>query len=246
MLVGVGGIACGADAYAKIRAGASLVQLYTALVYEGPGPGGAHQARIAGFAGARRIRRSRRRRRRRSSKVDVPSRTCRLRPGRERRCHLPRHKNGPQSGRRELTKIQNRQTILAAARQVFAEMGFGAATVRDIIRATPLASGTFYNYFKSKEEVYQAIRDEVALAIRPRLREERAKAATVEEFVSGSFRTFFDFVYRNRADFRALRPPTHRFRIVDTPEVIAGFEELRADLETAIAGACFPMSMPII
>jgi dihydroorotate dehydrogenase len=36
-LVGVGGIASGADAYAKIRAGASLVQLYTALVYQGPG-----------------------------------------------------------------------------------------------------------------------------------------------------------------------------------------------------------------
>jgi dihydroorotate dehydrogenase len=36
-LIGVGGIAGGADAYAKIRAGASLVQLYTALVYEGPG-----------------------------------------------------------------------------------------------------------------------------------------------------------------------------------------------------------------
>ena len=36
-LVGVGGVAGGADAYAKIRAGASLVQLYTALIYEGPG-----------------------------------------------------------------------------------------------------------------------------------------------------------------------------------------------------------------
>ena len=35
-LIGVGGIATGADAYAKIRAGASVVQLYTALVYEGP------------------------------------------------------------------------------------------------------------------------------------------------------------------------------------------------------------------
>jgi dihydroorotate dehydrogenase len=36
-LVGVGGIASGADAYAKIRAGASLLQLYTALLYAGPG-----------------------------------------------------------------------------------------------------------------------------------------------------------------------------------------------------------------
>jgi dihydroorotate dehydrogenase len=36
-LVGVGGIAGGEDAYAKIHAGASLVQLYTALVFHGPG-----------------------------------------------------------------------------------------------------------------------------------------------------------------------------------------------------------------
>ena len=35
-LVSVGGIASGADAYARIRAGASLIQLYTALIYEGP------------------------------------------------------------------------------------------------------------------------------------------------------------------------------------------------------------------
>lgn len=36
-LVGVGGIASAEDAWARIRAGASLVQLYSALVYEGPG-----------------------------------------------------------------------------------------------------------------------------------------------------------------------------------------------------------------
>lgn len=36
-LVGVGGIATAEDAWARIRAGASLVQLYSAMVYEGPG-----------------------------------------------------------------------------------------------------------------------------------------------------------------------------------------------------------------
>lgn len=36
-LIGVGGIASGADAYARIRAGASAIQLYSALIYEGPG-----------------------------------------------------------------------------------------------------------------------------------------------------------------------------------------------------------------
>jgi dihydroorotate dehydrogenase len=36
VLAGVGGIGSGEDAYAKIRAGASLVQLYTALAFRGP------------------------------------------------------------------------------------------------------------------------------------------------------------------------------------------------------------------
>jgi len=35
-IVGVGGIESGADAYAKIKAGASIVQIYTALIYQGP------------------------------------------------------------------------------------------------------------------------------------------------------------------------------------------------------------------
>ncbi len=36
-LIAAGGVASGKDAYAKIRAGANAVQLYSALVYEGPG-----------------------------------------------------------------------------------------------------------------------------------------------------------------------------------------------------------------
>jgi dihydroorotate dehydrogenase len=55
-LIGVGGISSADDAYAKIRAGASLVQLYTALVYQGPGliarikSGLAARLRADGFA----------------------------------------------------------------------------------------------------------------------------------------------------------------------------------------------------
>jgi len=37
VLIGVGGIGSGADAYARIRAGASAVQVYSALVFQGPG-----------------------------------------------------------------------------------------------------------------------------------------------------------------------------------------------------------------
>ena len=140
------------------------------------------------------------------------------------------------SSRREQTKIQNRETILAAARQVFAQLGFAAATVRDIIRATPLASGTFYNYFKSKEEVYQALRDEVALKVRPRLRQARRSATNHEEFFTLSFRAFFRFVVENRGD---NLPVPERFRM-DSPQVIAGFAELREDIVAAIEHGILP------
>jgi len=55
-LIGVGGIATVEDAWERIRAGASLVQLYTAMVYEGPGiaariaRGLAERLRREGFA----------------------------------------------------------------------------------------------------------------------------------------------------------------------------------------------------
>lgn len=56
-LIGVGGIGSGEDAYVRIRAGASAVQLYSALIYEGPGLIGrikrdlAARLRADGFSG---------------------------------------------------------------------------------------------------------------------------------------------------------------------------------------------------
>jgi dihydroorotate dehydrogenase len=48
-IIGCGGIASGADAYARIRAGASLVQLYSALVFHGPGLVAAIKRDLAGL-----------------------------------------------------------------------------------------------------------------------------------------------------------------------------------------------------
>jgi len=126
--------------------------------------------------------------------------------------------------RRQRIKQQNRQFILDAARRVFAEQGYGAATIRDIIRATPLAAGTFYNYFTSKEDVRQALDAEMAAALRPALSEGRAQAATAEEFLSAFFSAAFALKTRTEAAAIDLR---------------AGFEDLRADLESAMARGLF-------
>jgi AcrR family transcriptional regulator len=144
------------------------------------------------------------------------------------------------TGKRAYAKEQNRRIILDAARRVFAQLGYSGTTVRDVIRATPLASGTFYNYFRSKEEVFQAMRDETALALRPVLREARLKAETAEGFVAETFRAFFGHVVASRVELAGIKRSDTVHVRVDTPEVLAGFDELRADLEAAIERGLFP------
>src|SRR4029079_15820587 len=89
----------------------------------------------------------------------------------------------PPPGKREQTKVQNRQAILDAAREVFGELGYESATVRDIIRRTGLAAGTFYNYYRCKEEVFAALADDGARRFAPILKGLRGKGHSFEEFV---------------------------------------------------------------
>lgn len=64
------------------------------------------------------------------------------------------------AGKRERNKQANRAAILAAARACFVERGYDAVAVRDIVRRTDLAAGTFYNYFPDKESVFRALLEE--------------------------------------------------------------------------------------
>src|SRR5215470_8222254 len=97
-------------------------------------------------------------------------------------------------GKRERTKVANREAILAAAKRVFATLGYDAATVRDIIRGTDLASGTFYNYFRSKEEVFEALADDSARRFKPILHRVRANSKSFEDYVHTSIAAFFQFL----------------------------------------------------
>lgn len=136
-------------------------------------------------------------------------------------------------GRRERLKNANRQAILEAARGVFARSGYEATTVRDIVRETELAAGTFYNYFKSKEEVFHALASSSASRFRPFLRDVRDKTDGFEAFLSGAYRAYFQFLSDENSEAISLGAP-HMALIgvrVDTPEMLAIFEEIRADIE---------------
>jgi AcrR family transcriptional regulator len=145
------------------------------------------------------------------------------------------------AGKRERTKRANREAILAAARDVFCDIGYGAASVRDIVRRTDLASGTFYNYFPDKESVLRALVDEIAVGARARVREARAAATTREAFVADGFRAYFAFLAEDPRTVRLISRNAGTIRtLFDEPALGAGIVELREDLEAGVAGGLLP------
>jgi AcrR family transcriptional regulator len=145
------------------------------------------------------------------------------------------------AGRRERTKERNRAAIIAAGREVFAELGYGAATVRDVIRRTGLAAGTFYNYFPDKESVFRAMLDESTRELRARLRAARAEGEDLEGFVGNGYRALFGFIAEDPTMFALMRRNAGTIRsLLGDPMLGAGVEELREDLDGAVAAGALP------
>ncbi|MEO7027552.1 MAG: TetR/AcrR family transcriptional regulator [Caulobacteraceae bacterium] len=138
-------------------------------------------------------------------------------------------------GKREQTKQANRLAILDAAREVFGELGFEAATVRDIIRRTGLSVGAFYNYYRSKEEVYDALADDGARRFRPILHALAAEAMDFETYLRAAVRAYFDFLASEHANWTGQTAGVETLpQTRNTPEILAVFEEVRGVFADAI------------
>lgn len=143
--------------------------------------------------------------------------------------------------RRESTKERNREAILAAGLTVFGERGYGASTVRDLIRASGLSTGTFYNYFPDKESVFRELVERSAGELRTKLAEARSQALTPEAFVTEPFRVFFDHLAGDRALFALLGRNAGTVRtMLDDPILSATVDEIQVDLGSAITRGKLP------
>src|SRR5580704_3743066 len=143
-------------------------------------------------------------------------------------------------GKREQTKLANRQAILDAARAVFREMGFEAATVRDIIRRTGLSVGAFYNYYRSKEEVIAALADDGARRFRPILHAEYLKASDFESYLRGAITAYFEFIAAEVAELGKNNPHEPETFTRNTPEMLAVHEEVRTAFAEVWSAAARP------
>lgn len=136
-------------------------------------------------------------------------------------------------GRREERKAQNREKLLAAARRVFAQKGLGAATVRDVVRETDLATGTFYNYFADKEEIFRALLEDFSAKARAAVRGERMREGSLEQRVESAYRAYFELVVEERELFGVLVRNAGAIALIGDEAIFeAGVREFFEDLGT--------------
>ncbi len=162
--------------------------------------------------------------------------------------HKTKHTEKAAQGRRELTKQVNRQLILDAAFTLFCEKGFEATNVRDIIRDSGLSAGTFYNYFQSKEEIFEELKNDLMQDLRVAIRAARLRYNFALDKIVDSFRAFFQvladrpklmqFLSRNQSYLRQLR---------SEGKLDIFLNDLEEDLQKAIdSGRLPPMPVRII
>lgn len=106
-------------------------------------------------------------------------------------------------GRRDKRKIESRQRLLAAARQLFVERGYHDTRPQDITRLSGVGHGTFYLYFTDKRACFEAFaaqaQQEIDLLIQVRLE----KCDTAAERVYGVMETSMDYARSNPGVLKA-------------------------------------------
>tara|TARA_B000000557_G_C20751009_1_gene432966 strand:- start:321 stop:935 length:615 start_codon:yes stop_codon:yes gene_type:complete len=103
--------------------------------------------------------------------------------------------------KRQINKKQNRDSIILASRKVFTEMGLDSSNVRQIVSVAGLGSGTFYNYFDDKTEVFLVIVNRLINEFSNFIIPEINKAKTFDDLVSIAFNSWFNWISNDAENY---------------------------------------------
>jgi AcrR family transcriptional regulator len=106
--------------------------------------------------------------------------------------------------KKEVVSQFRQAEIITAARKVFAEKGYVAATVDEIAQRANLAKGTIYVYFDSKEQIYNAVMSDDLETLRRLTLEKIRSAKTALEKISAYVNARFDYCEERRDFFRIM------------------------------------------
>jgi AcrR family transcriptional regulator len=145
---------------------------------------------------------------------------------------LPDHLKPAPVGREPLPRAvrerHQRQRVLTAAAKAFAERGYNATTVDDIVAAARIGVGSFYALFSGKEECFLALHDRVVADAR-----DRAAAALPAE---GTWSERFRAGLRALLELAAAEPDSARAVVVEAIAAgPAGEARYRADVDELAA-----------
>ena len=93
---------------------------------------------------------------------------------------------------------KTRQHLLNIAEEVFGEKGYFNASIVDITQKANVAQGTFYNYFPSKQSIFEELVRNMSHTFRSEIRNAIKAADSFEESQRIGFRTFFSWVKNHR------------------------------------------------
>jgi AcrR family transcriptional regulator len=91
----------------------------------------------------------------------------------------------PPEGRRTRRRRELHQVILETAAELFARDGYDATTVDKIAAASDIAQATFFNHFRSKEDVLREVGQDVFSRFQRLVEEQLSRRATTRERLAG-------------------------------------------------------------
>lgn len=112
---------------------------------------------------------------------------------------------------RQIRKDRERQRIredfLEAALAVFSKFGYHNATVEEIARQAGYSTGSLYNYFKNKQDMFTTLVRGVVERMQPRFDREMDAARTFDEGLDAYLQLMGDFATETLAGYRFLLDP---------------------------------------
>ena len=98
------------------------------------------------------------------------------------------------SKKRETTARKTRERIRAGAWKVFSRQGLGRASIAEIVSASDISTGTFYNYYGTQEAVFQEILAGMLDRIRSITANARAQSDDLEAMLLLSYRDLLVYI----------------------------------------------------
>lgn len=112
---------------------------------------------------------------------------------------------------RDARAEETRRTLLRAARELFASRGYAAVGTEEIVTTAGVTRGALYHHFRDKQQLFQAVHEELEAEIVARTAAAVAGISDIAELIQRGIGAFLDC---------CTDPRTARVTLVDAPTVL--------------------------